>query len=582
MHEVTWLKDLMLVLAAASIVVPVFGRLRLGVVPGFLLAGLILGPGGLGHFAHDIHWLGYVTFSEPEGVRPVAELGVLFLLFLIGLEFSVERLWSIKRLVFGFGSAQALVSAAVIVPVALWLIGAAEPALVIGLALALSSTAIVTQFLIETHRFTLPVGRAALGVLLFQDLLVVPLVVVVGLLGGEDVRLSWGLAWAVLAALGAVAVVILGARFVVRPFIALAARTESRELLVAISLFVVIGTSLLTAAVGLSPALGAFLAGIILGSSEYRHQIEVDIEPFKGLLLGLFFMTVGMSLDLAVIFSNPLPLLAATLALMAGKAVIAFLAALVFGLAVPVAIESALLLAGAGEFAFVLLSLAADRNIMGPELHAFVVTMAALSMFATPVLGTLGRRFAERLSRKTADRDHGAGIAVSDLSDHVIIGGFGRVGQAVARALEAERIPYVALDTDAELIAKHRRAGRNVYFGDASRREILDRVGGKEARAFVVTPNKPIAAERMVEAICSRWPAASVHARAADVAHAEQLMAAGAADVVPEALESSMVLAGHVLTALGLPDDDVEARIATQREEEVARLARTGEDRPTA
>jgi len=587
MFEVPWIGDLMLVLAAAGLVVPLFGRLRFGVVPGFLLTGFILGPGALGHLVPQAPWLSIVTFSDAETVRPIAELGVLFLLFLIGLEFSFDRLWSMRRLVFGLGSVQVFVSAAALVAAAYWWLGDATEALVIGLTLALSSTAIVTQLLIESHRFALPVGRASLAVLLFQDLMVVPLVVIVGLLGGEtEIALSGALATSVAVGIVSVGFIVIAGRYLLRPLIALSAQSGSRELLIAISLFSVIGAALLTALAGLSPALGAFLAGILLGSTPFRHQIEVDIEPFKGLLLGLFFMTVGMTLDITMIAAMPWVLVGAVLALTMAKALIAVVAARLLGLPLAVAFEAALLLAGAGEFAFVLFSLAEEAHVLSPPTHTLAVTVAALSMLTIPVLAVLGRLAADRHVRRAAARTDGTGLApgpeTAELAGHVVIGGFGRVGQAVARVLEAEQIPYVAIDRDAESIPRLRREGRNVFFGDVGRREILDRVGGASARAFVVTPNNPVAAERMVEAIAGTWPAASIHARAADVAHAERLMAAGAADVVPEALESSMVLSGHLLAGLGLPDDAVQVRLGIQREAEMRRLATSHEDAPGA
>ncbi len=573
MFEAAWIEDLMLVLAITGLVIPLFGRLRLGIVPGFLLAGLILGPGGLGRLVPEVPWLALVTFSDQEVVQPFAELGVIFLLFVIGLEFSFDRLWSMRRLVFGVGSIQIALSVAALLFAALWLTSALPVALVLALGLALSSTAIVTQFLIEHHRFALPVGRAAIGVLLFQDIMVVPFVVIVGFLGGEETVVADAVFRAVPLGLATIAAIMLAGRFLLRPLIRLAAQSESRELLIATSLFLAIGTSILTAAAGLSPALGAFLAGILLGSSEYRHQIEVDIEPFKGLLLGLFFMTVGMSLDVAVLTSFPLLIVAAVVALLAVKAVLAFVAAIIFRVALPVALEAALLLAGAGEFAFVLFTVAREQGVMPDEVHQIAVSVAALSMFLIPIIGALARRVSDLVAQATAHRRHGAARLDEQLADHVVIGGFGRVGRAVARVLEAERVPYVALDLDADVVANQRRAGRNVYYGDASRREILDRVGGAKARVFVVTPNRAAAAQHMVEAICRTWPEAIIHARAADLAHAKSLASAGASEVVPEALESSLILAGHVLTGLDLPAEAVDARLAAQREFEISRLA---------
>ncbi|MBZ0227468.1 MAG: cation:proton antiporter [Bauldia sp.] len=502
MFEESWAREMLVVLATAGVVVPVFSRLRVGVVPGFLIAGILLGPGGLGRLTGDLPWLGWITFSDPERVRSFAELGVLFLLFLIGLEFSFDRLSAMRRLVLGFGSLQFFVSAALIVAGATLLDVDFVVALVVGLGLALSSTAIVTQLLIEAHRFAGAVGRAALGVLLFQDLMVVPIVIVVGLLGGDEVAVSGALVRAVALAAAAILAIIVAGRYLVRPLLRFAAAAGSRELVVAVALFLAIGTALFTASVGLSAALGAFLAGLLLGESEYRHQIEVDIEPFKGLLLGLFFMTVGMSFDIAALTVGPLVLVGAVLALVVGKAAVAFGAARLTGIATPVAAEAALLLAGAGEFAFVVFALARQDGL-----------------------------------------------------------------------LEVGRVPFVALDLDVDLVAAERKAGRPVFFGDASRREILERVGGAQARAFVVTTDEPAASERMIMAIRRAWPDAVIHARAKDGAHARRLIGIGVPDAVPETLEGSLQLAGQVLARIGLPDEAVDARLAVARAAEISRLA---------
>jgi monovalent cation:proton antiporter-2 (CPA2) family protein len=568
MTDIIWIRELMLVLATVGVVVPLFGRLRFGVVPGFLIAGLILGPGGLGRLAVDLPWLQLVTFSDHARVEPIAELGVLFLLFLIGLEFSFERLWSMRRAVFGVGSLQVFVSCALIAAAMAWLGVPPTIALVIGLAFALSSTAIVTQYLIGAHRFATPVGRASLGVLLFQDLTVVPFVIVVGLLGGGAVGLSDAIVSAIVLGGGAVAAIIVAARYFMRPLMRMAAAADSREFLVAIALLVVIGAALLTSAAGLSPALGAFLAGILLAGSEYRHQLEIDIEPFKGLLLGLFFMTVGMTLDVVVLLEQPLFLIGAAVAMTVAKGVVAYVASAVLRVPVAVSLESAFLLAGAGEFAFVLLSLARGGDVLSAEIHQTAVTVAALSMLTIPLLGGAGRKVALWLSSREYSQRHGLDTGAAELADHVIIGGFGRVGQTIAGILESEGIAYVALDLDGDAVAANRLAGRSVYYGDASRREFLDRAGGAGARSFVVTTNNKLAAERMVSTIHNAWPSAPIHARAVDGPHARRLVAAGATDVIPEALEASLALAGRVLGAVGLPEDAIDSILTARRDAE--------------
>ncbi len=461
MFEVGWIRDLLIVLATAGLIVPLLGRLRIGVVPGFLIAGILLGPAGLGRFVESVPWLGWITFADPDDIEPFAELGVLFLLFVIGLEFSLERLWTMRRLVLGVGSAQFFLSAGLILG-AVWILGQGfDDALVIGLALALSSTAIVTQVLIEKHRFAAPIGRLSLGVLIFQDLMVVPIVIIIGMLGGEEVAVPSAVISAIGLAVAVLAVIIVAGRYLMRPLLRLAAGTGSRELIVAIPLFLAIGTAALTGAVGLSPALGAFLAGLLLSESEYRHQLEVDIEPFKGLLLGLFFMTVGMTLDLAALAAEPIAFLGALIGVLVLKAAVIFSIARAFAIAAPVAIEAAFVLAGAGEFALVAFTLAQREQLMDPALHQFAVSVAALSMLAIPVLAVAGRRLGGLVTRRNATARHGVdGVDTESLSDHVVIGGFGRVGQTMGRILDVEQVPFIAVDLDAELVHAQRKAGR--------------------------------------------------------------------------------------------------------------------------
>ena len=573
MSEGEWIRELMIVLATAGVVVPLFGRLRFGPVLGFLIAGVVLGPGGLGHLSASVPWLALFTFTDPETVRPFAELGVLFLLFLIGLEFSLDRLWAMRRTVLGIGSAQVFLSMLIIGVAAAWIVGGVAEPLVIGMAMALSSTAIASQVLIESRRLAAPVGRLCIGVLLFQDLMVVPIVIIVGLLGSDGVAIPGALMRAIGLAIVAIAVILTVGRFVVTPLMRLAAATGSRELVIAIALFLAIGTGLLTEMAGLSAALGAFLAGMLLGECEYRHQIEVEIEPFKGLLLGLFFMTVGMSFDLARLSAGLMPLLAAVVALLVAKGIAIYGTTRLFRVDPPVAIEAAFVLAGAGEFAFVVFTLAHRSGALAPDLYQFVLSVTALSMLATPLLAAAGRRIGGWMAARQHSARHGAGPASAELTDHIVIGGFGRVGQTIARLLDDTGIAYVALDLNAQLVAAARTEGKPVFYGDASRREILKQVGGGAARAFVVTPDAPAAAERMVRAIRLAWPNAAIYARALDVAHARRLAAAGASDAVPEALEGSLQLAGRVLAGSGLPDDAIDARLAMQRAAEIRRLA---------
>jgi CPA2 family monovalent cation:H+ antiporter-2 len=567
------LKGLLIFLVAAGVIVPLFHRARIGVVLGFLIVGAALGPQGLGRLTDAHPWLVYFTFDNPQRATPLAELGIIFLLFLLGLELSMQRLWQLRRYLFGVGLAQVVLTALAIGLLVRWQVAAPPAAFLLGLSLALSSTAVVMQILVEEGRTATPVGRIALAVLLFQDLMVVPILLIVGMITGESARGAFALVGLFALALAAVPVLMGVGRYLVGPLLRSAASTGSRELILALALLIVVGFAAAASAAGLSTALGAFLAGLLLSESEYRHHIEVDIEPFKGLLLGIFFITIGTSVDVGVVMDYVGPILGALVVLIVLKASILFLVARLFGVGQGVSSEVALLLAQGSEFAFVVVGLAQNDSLMSPQLATSITAVIALSMMATPLLAICARKAGEFF----ADREHAAhapGVDDAEFADHVVIGGFGRVGQTVARLVEAEHIPFVALDSNGTLVSEHRKSGRPVYFGDASRAAILERAGARNARAFVVTLDAPGAAERMVVAIRKLAPNAQVFARAKDAAHAARLAALGAA-AIPEAVEASLQLGGRVLEALGLPDEAVAQRLLEAREDELGRLDRS-------
>jgi K+:H+ antiporter len=571
-QHAAWLNDVVVFLIAAGIVVPVFHRARVGVVLGFLIVGAAVGPYGLGRLAENEPVLRFLTIDNPSRVQPFAELGIVFLLFLLGLEVSLRKLWTLRRYVFGVGAGQMLLSAALLAAV-LALAGASTAAaIVLGLCLALSSTAIVMQLLIEQKRSAIPAGRIALSILLFQDLMVVPVLLVTDVLGPGVMPLASTLALAAGQGLLVISAIVVAGYFVVRPLLQFVARTASRDLILAITLLIVLAVGAATAAVGLSIALGAFLAGMLLGETEYRHQIEVDLEPFKGLLIGLFFMTVGMTLDPLAVLAQIGWIVAAVVALLAIKATALYAVACAFGVKRSIAVELALLLAQAGEFAFVVIGLARGRELISPELAGGAVAVVALSMMLTPLLATLARHVGQRLDHSDHSADSLSGEA-SELEGHVVIGGFGRVGRTVARLLESENIPYVALDLDSDCVTGQRQAGRMVFFGDASRREMLARAGVAKARAVVVTLDAPGPAESMVAAAVAMQASPCVLARARNPAHAARLMSLGAVGVIPEAVEAGLQLAGQVLEQLGLPKDAVLKQLAIARDDELGRLS---------
>jgi CPA2 family monovalent cation:H+ antiporter-2 len=565
--EAVWIKDLLIVLAAAAIIVPLFRRLGVSVVLGFLIAGVILGPHGLARFADQFPFVRYIVFLDESRVAPFAEIGVLFLMFTIGLELSAERLLGMRRLVFGLGSLQVVVTATVIAAVALLFGNNVAGSVVIGVALSFASTAIVLQVLIERRQLGTPLGHAALGILLLQDLALVPVLVGIGLLGGEEPSVGAAIRGIGFAA-ATIAVIIVAGRFVAKPLLRIAARAGSRELILAIALFVAVGAGLATAAAGLSPVLGAFIAGLLLGSSEYRHQVDLDIEPFKGLLLGLFFMTVGMSLDLAAV-SVLLPWLVMSVAALAAiKGAIVFASSRIAGESRLTSLEAAFVLAGCGEFAFVVFRTTGQAGLIPSDTIQFMMATAALTMIATPLLASLGRTVTRRVERRLHERVHGVGEGMDGLSGHLVIAGFGRVGEMVARLLDENSVPYVALDLDGEVVSGAREGGRQVHFGDAARREMLERVGGANALGFVVTLNDAEKAQAIVDMIRQTWQSVPIYARAHDSVHARKLIGLGATIVVPETVEGSLQLAGSVLEGIGLPEDAVHASVEKARDEE--------------
>ncbi|SHF27033.1 Kef-type potassium/proton antiporter, CPA2 family (TC 2.A.37.1) [Kaistia soli DSM 19436] len=571
MEQVADGRQLLVFLVAAGIVVPLFQHLKLGVVMGFLIAGIIVGPGGFGHLVPLNSLFGYATITSVDQLQAFGDLGILFLLFTIGLELSFERVGAIGRLMLGAGGLQvALVTAAIYGAGALAGFEF-DDSLVFGMAFALSSTAIVTQSLAERRRLGTPTGRTALGVLILQDLMVVPIVIIVGILAQEGASVGLSLVKGIaLAVVVVVAVVLLG-RTIVKPLMRFAGATGNRTLLISITLLIIVVAAAITARAGLSAALGAFLAGLLLSETEYRHQIDVEVEPFKDLLLGLFFMTVGMTIDVVAVFGQ-LPLILGALAMLfAVKLAFGYVAFRIARMPRPGAIETAFVLGGAGEFAFVVFTLAARDNVIAPDIARLATTIAALSMVLSPLLGMVGEKLAARLRARDALASQGA-TGQENFSDHVIIGGFGRFGATVATLLAAEGIPHVALDLNSEHVRRAAKEGHAIFFGDATRPEILARLGADKARAFVVTLDEAGVAERMVQTIREHWPNAIIHARARSVTHARRLLDYGATDVVPEALEGSLQLAGNLLADIGLPDEAVEQRLAVAREVARARM----------
>ena len=559
-------KDVILFLATAGVVVPLFRRLRISPVLGFLGAGVALGPYGLGALAGEIPWLSHVTIGKSDEMAQLAEFGVVFLLFMIGLELSWERLRLMRRYVFGLGALQVAVSLAALagVGVALGLPPAAAAA--IGAALALSSTAVVMPILAETRRQHSTAGRAVFSVLLFQDLAVAPILVTLSVLaGGGAASLSPKLLLAFAPAAAGVLALLAFGRLLLRPMLRSVARAKSEEMFMAACLLVVIGSGLVSALAGLSMALGAFIAGLLLAETEYRHEVEVVIEPFKGLLLGLFFVSVGTGLDLSVVAERPAAVAGVAAGLIGFKALAVFVLARLFALNSRQAAESALLLAGGGEFAFVIVSQAMGGGVVDRTTGEVVLVAATLSMMCIPGLAWLGLRLGGR-------RPAGEGLAPEPAlpageTPRVLVVGYGRVGKLVGEMLRRHEIPWVAAERDPRLVETARHAGEAVYYGDASRAEFLVRCGLERAPALVVTMDSPEGVEAVVGAARQMRSDLTIVARARDARQAQRLYEMGATDAVPETVEASLQLSEAVLVDIGVPMGLVIASIHERRDE---------------
>lgn len=564
-------KPALIVLGAAAVVIPVFHRLKLSPVLGFILVGIAIGPSGAGRFVDSLPWLSPFTLSDTATIGLIGELGVVLLMFMIGLEMSIQRLVVMRRLVFGLGPLQMLVCAPAVFA-ALWLAGIGlAAALVVALALAISSTAVVLQVLAEGKRLGGTVGRASLGVLLFQDIAAVPILLVVGL-AGEATDASQPV-WRTLLEAGAMVVfIVLAGRFALRPLFRSVARTGSPDLFVAACLLVVLGTSLAGASVGLTPALGALIAGLMLAETEFRRQVEVTIDPFKGLLLGVFLISVGMTLDLDQVFAAPAGVLGATLMLIAGKTILIAGLARAFGLRFLSALQVGLLLGPSGEFGFVIIGLGLSVGLVDSTTAGQALIVVAVGIAAIPALAALGQRIARGAAPAATPATALPETLPDDGTPKAIIAGFGRVGQTVASLLEAHRIPYIAIDSDTDEVATQRKAGRNVYWGDIAQPELLRRLHLHQARALVVTMGDAEAADALVTLAHAERPDLLIVVRARDARHAAHLYALGASDAVPETIEASLQLSEAVLVDMGVPMGPVIASIHEQRAKEQAAI----------
>jgi CPA2 family monovalent cation:H+ antiporter-2 len=559
-------KELILFLGTAGVVVPLFHRLRISPVLGFIAAGALLGPFGLGRFTDRVPGLHWITIGSGQEVGHVAEFGVVFLLFMIGIELSWERLRVLRRLVFGLGAAQVALSAVVLSGLAFLLGMQPGAAALAGIALALSSTAVVIPILADARRLNSPAGRTSFSILLFQDLAVAPILFTIAAVGrGQDGGVVSGLLLAFGQAAIAIVVIVFGGRLALRPLFQLVAQTRSPELFMAACLLVVIATALVAAVSGLSMALGAFVAGLLLAETEYRRAIEAMIDPFKGLLLGVFFVSVGMGLDVTAIARAPLAIIASAAGVVAVKAAIIFGLARLFRLSSRVGIEAGLLLGAGGEFAFVLVGAATTAQLVPDDIAQALLVVTTVSMIAIPVLARLARRLG-RPQAVPVESDAPSPSA-ADTGGRVLVAGYGRVGRLVCDMLSRHGVPYLAVDADPRLVASHRALGKPVYFGDSTSPLFLRACGIESAKALVITLDQPAASQSMVETV-RRWqPNLTIVARARDAQHASALYRLGVSDAVPETIEASLQLSEAVLVDIGVPMGQVIASIHERRDE---------------
>jgi CPA2 family monovalent cation:H+ antiporter-2 len=558
--------DALVILGTAGILVPMVSRLGISPTLGYLIAGAVLGPHGLGSFIRSYSWLYWFTVGDARNVEGIAQLGVVFLLFLIGLELSLQRLLTMRRYVVGLGGLQVLITAALIDAIEAAVGQPPAVALVIGLSLALSSTAIVLELLSKQERLTSNVGRTSFSVLLAQDLAVIPILLLISILAagpGRSVLAS--LASAVVSAAVALGVIVVFGRLLMRPLFRLVASTRSRDLFIATVLFVIVAAGVIADRAGMSMALGAFVAGLLLAETEYRKAIEAAIEPFKGLLLGIFFFTVGMAIGYRELLREPLLLAASVAGLIAIKALIVIGLARAFRLSWPVATETALLLGPGGEFAFVAIGMAATASLIDPAIASFALAVTSATMVLTPLLSAIGRRFAARLRTGSAPAAELAAKPAGG-QNHAIVVGYGRVGKVVCELLREHGIAYLAADLDAPAVTRDRRGGHDVYYGDAADPRFLEACGLASAAGVIITIHTQSAIDEVVAHVRSLRPDILIVSRARDAAHASHLYSLGATDAVPETIEASLQLSEAALIGLGRPAGPVIASIHEKRD----------------
>ena len=562
------LADALVILGAAGIVIPTFARFKINPVIGFILVGIVAGPFGLGALSDRYSWLQSFSITDTEAIEPFAELGIVLLLFSIGLELSFRRVIAMRRMVFGIGALEMLVTAA-LVGSFLWLGGwQPQSAFLLALALAMSSTALVLP-LCGTQG---AVGRAALAMLLFEDLALVPILFLVSAAGGAAAVEAASLGSIAIEGTLVIVAILLAGRFLLPALFAQAARSKKPELFLAISLLVVILAATLTASAGLSPILGALVAGLVIAETDYRSEVEVVTEPFKGLALGVFLITVGMRIDVARLIENWPSLLGALAAVILVKAIVTGGLLRMAGARRGVAAETGLLMASPSETTLIVLGAAGAAGVLSGETVAFWSAATAIGLTVTPLLASLGSLAARRVDRAVI-----AAEPAREIHGRTVIFGFGRVGRMVADMLAEHDQLYLAIDSDIDGFMDARDAGYSVIYGDVSRRELVEKLGLNNAKAVVLTMDDPVLTARIAKRLRAEHPGLPIIARARDSDHAGALYRAGVTDAVPEALEASLQLSEAVLVDIGVAMGPVIASIHEKRSELRSEIMQAGE-----
>jgi len=553
----SYLIDIIILLSAAVISVPIFQAIKLGAVPGFLVAGLIVGPSGFGLIS-NINQIGYL-----------AEIGVVLLLFVIGIELKPTRLWLMRRSVFGLGSLQLLITGAALCGISyLFFNIPLRAAILIGPALSLSSTAFVLQLLTEQKSLSSTYGRTSFAVLLMQDLAVVPLLALLPLLASQDQGIGVNIGLALIESLAVLSLVILIGRYFLHPILHRVALAKNPEVFTASALLIVLGAAVILEHIGLSMAMGAFLAGLLISDSSYKHQVMAEIQPFRGLLLGIFFMSMGMTFNLSLLLENPGYCLAMVGLLIAVKTAILFPLTYLFKLSSKKSLAVALTLAQSGEFALVLFSLANKSKLLSDALFQQLLLIVLLSMLVTPLLAHLAQRLIKAKDTPEVQEPEQA----PESNTPIVLAGFGRVGHRIGEILSISGYTYVALDSDAAIVKRERANGFPVFYGDVRNPEVLKSVGAEHAQVILVTVNDPEATEKLVASLCTAYPDMKIFVRGHSLTQCRELRSLGADGAVSEYVEISIKLARLALNNVGVSEQEQESVLGGFRERYYAEI----------